>query len=179
MEAGCGIRFDIIFDDFYILIRIQRGRAKMRSDITVCILSVFPFQADVAFVAVFAINGDGISAIDTFFAVFPSDTDMAVDAIRPISTIFTTDSNSICQFQIIDSRPILIRKLVQFQVSACICPRAIFGSSTGVCTAFYGNLGMLGLYLFQLSHIDSIGIKRARSDIGNLACQEFCFRAAN
>ncbi|CDF04671.1 unknown [Megasphaera elsdenii CAG:570] len=164
MEAGCGIRFDIIFDDFYILIRIQRGRAKMRSDITVCILSVltlfavFPFQADMAFVAVFAINGDGISAIGTFFAVFPSDTDMAVDAIRPISTIFTTDSNGICQFQIIDSRPILIRKLVQFQVSACIGPRAIFGSSTGVCTAFYGNLGMLGPYLFQLSYVDSISI---------------------
>ena len=177
METGCGIRFDISFDNFYILIRIQRGRTKMRSDITVCILSVltlfavFPFQADMAFVAVFSINGYGISAIGTFFAVIPSDTDMAVDAIRPISTIFATDSNGICQFQVIDSRPIFISELVQFQVSACIGPRAVFGSSAGVCAAFNGDLGMLAsqiLYFLQLGHVDSIGIERTCSHAGNL-----------
>ena len=161
------------------ILAIEARRTRFRPDIR---HAVFAIQADMAFgsidaifavdafdgdtiVPIFAFDGDAILAVnaDTRFTISTVDADMAILAV------FATNAQLIAQFQVIRLLPIVVRDF-QLQVFTGIVCRP------GSCSAFYGDLGMLGLYLFQLSHIDSVGIKRARSDIGNLARQEFCFR---
>ena len=161
------------------ILAIEARRTRFRPDIR---HAVFAVQADMAFgsidaifavdafdgdaiVPVFTFDGDAILAVnaDTRFTILAVDADMAILAI------FAANAQLIAQFQVIRLLPIVVLDF-QFQVFTGIVCRPGNGP------AFYGDLGMLGLYLFQLSHVDSVGIKRARSDIGNLARQEFRFR---